>query len=116
MGYSVQHKAIDGFFGSITANCDQRKPVFAGGISETGDGHAWVISGYRVKDVRHDYEVWTFMRYNSFSIYENLFSDSNMSYEFYINWGWDGGGNGYYYIPLDYTNHRAYLYNITPNR
>ena len=116
MGYSVQHKAIDGFFSSITANCDQQKPVYARGTSEIFGGHAWVISGYHVKDVKHDYEVWTFMRYNSFSIYENLFSDSNMSYDFYINWGWDGGDNGYYYIPQTFTERRAYLYNITPIR
>lgn len=115
MGYSVQYKEIDGFFSSITANCDQRKPVYARGESDI-EGHAWVISGYHVRDVRHDYEVWTFMRYSSFSIYENLFSDSNMSYEFYINWGTYGKDNGYYYIPKTFTKRRAYLYNITPNR
>lgn len=115
LGYSLQHKEDNNFLNTIMENCDQRKPVYARGESDS-EGHAWVISGYHMDDVETFYEVWTFMRYNAFTLYDKVFYDRIVYYNLYINWGWDGDYNGYYNTPKEYINNRAYLYNITPNR
>ena len=54
------------------------------------------------------------MRADTYAIYDRMFSERIAYYNLYMNWGWGGNFNGSYYIPREYTNNRAYLYNITP--
>lgn len=118
LGYTAQSREIEEseFLSVIVSNLDQNKPLYTRGSSDS-DGHAWVISGYSLMDEETYYEVWTYMRYNMFSIFDGrMFSDRRTACSLYMNWGWDGKNNGYYFTPREYTKDRAYIYNITPNR
>ena len=117
LGYSLQFKEDDNFLYTVKANCDQHKPVYTRGTSDAGEGHAWVISGYHTEDIETYYEVWTFMRADTYAIYDKMFSERGIYTNFYMNWGWGGYLNGSYYAPfVEYGNKRAYLYDITPKR
>lgn len=115
LGYSLQLHDDD-FINPIMESCDQHKPVYTRGTSNEGEGHAWVISGYHLEDVETYFEVWTFMRSNSFAVFDRMFPERVAYYNFYMNMGWGGSLNGYYYMPPTYINDRKYLCNITPNR
>lgn len=116
LGYSLLYKKENNFLNTIMENCDLHKPIYTRGASDSGEGHAWIISGYHLEDVETYYEVWTFMRSNTFACYSDMFPKRIIYYSFYMNWGWNGDQNGFYYIPPKYANNRAYLYNITPNQ
>lgn len=70
----------------VKSEIDAGRPMIMAGYPQTGyAGHAWVVDGYNSEDMVH------------------------------INWGWDGGGNGFYEYPLS-LDYRAstVLYNVKP--
>lgn len=70
----------------VKSEIDAGRPMIMAGYPQTGyAGHAWVVDGYNSEDMVH------------------------------INWGWDGGGNGFYEYPLslDYLASTV-LYNVKP--
>lgn len=70
----------------VKSEIDAGRPMILSGEPVNGyAGHAWVVDGYNSEDMVH------------------------------INWGWDGGANGFYEYPvsLGYDTNRI-LYNIKP--
>lgn len=103
---------------TIKANCVDKKPVITRGAEQKGQsGHMWVISGIDYRQDYHRYELWTFMSHKQFQRFPNdyLPKYSDVHYH-YMNWGWYGGQNGFYLIPLTYIMDRYYLCNITPKK
>ena len=64
-------------------------PLYMSGASSTGSGgdaagHAWVCSGYKEQDTS----------------------------QYYMNWGWDGGGNGFFNLGANRMPISGYGYNF----
>ena len=100
----------------IIANCQDRKPVITCGTNPaTGKGHAWIISGIDYTTDYHRYELWTFIHPDKFEKFSQDYLPDYYRTNFqYMNWGWGGIQNGFYVTPLNYTEGRAYICNITP--
>lgn len=74
----------------IYKELSEGRPVFYAGNSPTQGSHAWVLDGY------------------------------NSAGEVHINWGWKGGGNGYYDIDLtdtenDFNQQQSMIIGIMPS-
>ena len=110
----------------VITSLDNSMPVVVRGADTTsrsnmnGEGHAWLIDGYRKEVTLHKHQYkWVIMPPDSLSFYNNInydyvFTDSEMqryypdieeneivytytasapSYLFRMNWGWDGSYN-----------------------
>lgn len=88
----------------------------------SSSGHAFVLGGASSVSQNTVWELWTFtdvrrLRCNFSSIHESFNGRS-----FYINWGWGGVDNGYYFslqnmhTSQDNYSVKNYIYNIKPNK
>lgn len=93
------------------------KPVYCSSYK-----HAFVLAGISKVSQNTVWELWTFtdvrrLRCNFSSIHESFNGRS-----FYINWGWGGVDNGYYFslqnmhTSQDNYSVKNYIYNIKPNK
>ena len=101
----------------IEANCLAKMPIITRGQEKNATaGHAWVISGYDYEQICSQYEIWAFTGYRSFGKW-NTYQQDHYSTEYqYMNWGWGGRNNGFFYAPFPYTELRDYIYDIKPLR
>lgn len=104
----------------------KRRPLYARGQNDNGDGHAWVIAGAYQHTTNISYTLYrlTDTKYPQFQYDKAEAADpyNNYShvYSYYMNWGWNGTGNGwysdYYIVPsgvsgdCNFKNHRKELY------
>ena len=95
MGYSVTRK---NYFNSdnIRNELDNKRPVFQSGKSrKPSGGHAWVIDGYYVINIKEYQVEYKDSTYNE-ELETKLINES-MKYYFHCNFGWQGElANGYY--------------------
>lgn len=112
-GYSVSHPSSPS---PIIANCEDKKPIITRGNKPNTDiGHAWIISGIDYTTDYHRYELWTFMLPNKFEKFPQDYLPNYYRTDLqYMNWGWGGIQNGFLLTPLDFTENRDYICNITP--
>ena len=89
----------------VMRSLDKNRPVYMSGVDESsGDGHAWVATGYRCKTTKVRYYATKDKRV----VYNNTYT---MPY-LYINWGYLGRGDGYYYSNVFNVNGRNYTKNV----
>lgn len=104
----------------------KRRPIFAGGQNDSGEGHAWVIEGAYQHTTNISYTLYrlTDTKYPQFQYDKAEGADpyNNYShvYAYYMNWGWNGTGNGSYsdyYIKVsgmpdsyNFKNNRTEIY------
>ena len=83
-----------------------------GGDVTTGDGHAWVVDGFRIITET----VTTYIKPDSQLFWEILRQVTSSNTYFHINWGWDGDCNGYFYTGSFDTQRPARLDSGMSNR
>ena len=95
---------------SIIGNINNEQPILIVGFDDRGEGHAWVIDGYRRNDVHYTYyyidtpDVVYDTRVHTIATY------------FHCNLGWGGDSNGYYNASsFLHKNNLSVVYDITPN-
>lgn len=89
----------------VMRSLDKNRPVYMSGVDESsGAGHAWVASGYRCKTTKVKYYTTKDKRV----VYNNTYT---MPY-LYINWGYLGKDDGYYYSNVFNVNGRNYTKNV----
>ena len=104
-------------------NLEVNKPVIMAGWTQEDSGHAWVVSGGKHHHSKYRYEIYTITYPERFTCVNHIDDSELISYHFYMNWGWGGYSNGFYYdfslqLP-GYENEgqivdRKIIYNITP--
>ena len=82
------------FIARLRNNLINRIPVYMSGASSTGTdghaaGHAWICTGYKVDENNADNEK-----------------------KYYMNWGWNGSGNGWYDLVGNNMNISSMGYNF----
>lgn len=121
---------------------DDSMPVIVRGTdTSTGDGHAWIIDGYKKEVAMTDHQYkWVMMPPDSLQYYNNInydyvftenemqqyhpdvvenqidheYSYSNPSYLFRMNWGWNGYYNdGLYSIQPNGWNAGGYQFSLS---
>lgn len=125
---SYGYTATLGVYGKVypAADLSEKRPVIMRGTA-TGNnqGHAWVCSGYDyVYYDSEEYEIWTYIRRTEFGqMYKFMHGHPLSSTLVYMNWGWNGTYDGFYYynslkdqITGTPYNDMKLIINITPNR
>lgn len=125
---SYGYTATLGVYGKVypAADLSEKRPVIMRGTA-TGNnqGHAWVCSGYDyVYYDSEEYEIWTYIRRTEFGqMYKFIYGNPLSSTLVYMNWGWNGTYDGFYYynslkdqITGTPYNDMKLIINITPNR
>lgn len=93
------------------------RPVIMQGFGSNNEGHAWVASGYNYTDLVTQYDLLVMPeKFYPGGTFIFLTADSYMDIQistyFYMNWGWGGSYNGYYYddyLWFDRTDGRVYF-------
>ena len=100
----------------VRASINEGEPVFAGGISQNGGGHAWVIDGYKQQIVNVTY----YYRTPPYNIYKKNVEYG--AYYYHCNWGWGEDSNSNVwcldvfspYAGTNYNTNNQIIYNIKP--
>lgn len=88
-GYSPTMDYV-GFSDSVIVNeLVEGRPLIMRGAKEGGGSHAWVVAGYKKLQYTAAASVDTSKM--------EVGSLNHVNYAYYMNWGWEGKSNGYYY-------------------
>ena len=83
---------------NVWAEIKAKRPVLMGAdIEGTYSGHAWIASGGKDSYTYNSYELFTFREKADFSPIYKYTTDNFSGMYLYMNWGWEGEYNGYYY-------------------
>jgi hypothetical protein len=112
MGYTCS--SLVGFnLYQIVNNLDINYPVYMRGTSNSGNGHAWVVEGYR----RITYDQVYYKDCPDGTTEETPVT--SFSHYLYFNLGWHGQSNGFYladsFSTWAYPQNINIIYNIHPN-
>ena len=117
-GYASTTRLISHSADVVEKELNENRPVIMEGFSPKGDeGHAWVATGYDHSDYYTEYELMVMPeQYYPGGTFVFLVADSDMeitnSRYFYMNWGWYGKYDGFYYdanIWVDRDDGRFYF-------
>lgn len=86
-GYNIT--GADYSVDKVKISLDNNRPVYARGQTKSGDGHAWIIDGYDVKEKEDIY-------YDAFAPYMVAFKRTFVNSYVHCNWGWGGRGRNKY--------------------
>ena len=92
-GYSIGSKRAYSL-GAVVNSLANSQLVYMVGLDQYGDGHAWVLDGYRkIKITRTE---WT--RPAGTLLWKVMSHTEHETEVTHINWGWDGDANGYFTV------------------
>lgn len=86
---------------AVYASLQKNMPVYTRGEDKDGNGHAWVIDGSRSSTAYTEYKLYV-LNDCAYPRFEYIELDSWRNYHlnslvtFHMNWGWCGGGNGWF--------------------
>lgn len=113
-GYASTARLISHSSDAVVEELKANRPVIMSGFPETGAGHAWIASGYKHTNYYEDFELMVMPEeYYPGSTFGYITGDSGKDIldtkYFYMNWGWYGADNAFYYdanLYIDRTNGR----------
>lgn len=101
-GYASSARLISHSSDAVVEELKANRPVIMEGFPEEGKGHAWIATGYKHTNYYEDFELMVMPEeYYQGSTFGYITGDSGRDIMdtkyFYMNWGWYGAYNGFYY-------------------
>lgn len=95
---------------SIMGDINDEQPILITGFDNRGEGHAWVIDGYKRRNA-----IYTYYYLDAPDVVYDT-RVHTISTFFHCNLGWGGDSNGYYNAnSFLHKNNLSVVYDITPN-